>query len=90
MDKPRIVRSADLDRLSYRDKIESKPKHSRAFVAQWYCEGEGCVVREVQIQCKLPYPEDAEPRDVICPACRQKLKFHGYVNTETVYPPDLE
>lgn len=46
---------------------------------EWYCEGEDCIVREVQIQCKLH--GDKMPDYFACPLCGQPLKFHNWLDS---------
>jgi hypothetical protein len=57
-----------------------KPDYPLVPRGQWYCQYSDCVVREVEVRCKL-YGEKLPV--MRCPACRQRLKFHHWLRHET-------
>lgn len=62
----------------------SKPDCKFTPKMEWYCTSEECVVREVQISCKLLDIEDKVPKSVKCPVCSGSLEFHGFIEYDTL------
>lgn len=55
---------------------------------EWYCTNSECVVRQVEIRCKL-YGEQM-PAKMKCPACGSVLKFHHWIESESLLPVEQE
>jgi hypothetical protein len=62
-----------------------KPESPHVPEGEWYCMNPDCIVREVEIRCKLHGKK--MPRAFKCPLCGQgPLKFHNWLGTETLVP----
>jgi hypothetical protein len=60
-----------------------KPQCDWQPLGEWYCTNVDCVIREVQILCKLLDLGDRVP-EMRCPGCGSALKFHHWLKVDTL------
>ena len=55
-------------------------EESPCYDAEWYCENDECIVREIRVHVK-DYAGELTT-DAVCPQCLQPAKFHGRIRTQ--------
>jgi hypothetical protein len=85
----RIATMSELTGALYADAgMSQQPDSPRFPRGEWYCENPRCTVREVRISDKyLDGKPPTAPPIRHCPACGQRLKFHGYLRRKVTLLP---
>jgi hypothetical protein len=63
------------------------PRDPRFPTGQWYCDGEGCAVREVTVNAKyLVDDPPSSPPVMRCPTCGEPMRFQNYLDQVLLMP----